>query len=825
MAKKYAKRFVYGALSLAVLSVLAQQAQADDDTPSTEFADLVITTTHTKPTQSMGETKLNRRELNEQQVQNSHDLVRYNTEVDVAEAGRYGNKGFAIRGVDGNRVAMNVDGVALPEVESNEIFSPYGYMYEGRFNPDVEMMRQIRIQAGADSLTTGSGAVGGSVSYSTKEPKDLVKGDNSLGGYVKAGYYTKNTEQTYAVGLAGVSDQLEFLVNYAYRDGHETKNHANRKADNARLDPYYLMTEEEMPVAAVAQSAIYPDPTHFNQDSYLAKLYYKPTNNHRFGLHGLYQYRISNINTQSKKSTGGRGGMARRAWDEEEMTLLGGSYRYTPQDGWLDYVDLTFNDSTIIGVADTWDYYEIGKPWSSISREYRPITTKSKQYRLEIATNALDFGKLGHHTFGLKAGFNKINYVAEAITLSHDAATGRLRSTGRPPFAMVDANKRNWYALLTDKIELGDNLVANLGLRYDNHYAKPYFDDTQFPEIKETKTGYLDSICTRNPNMPVCKVQQVKEGTHTKQLTWASGLDYRFNDKVAVRYKIGTGFLTPTISQAYMSFMGFGAKQLPNVDLKPETSLNQELELALDLANVSLTTSGYITKYKNFIQTKYWQGSTSHNALTGCEFGLTCMTSQNLDTAKAEGFKLGVRANFSKWFGIAGDLQASVDYHFMQDSAKVDTDYDGVLEVNTLASAPTTAIIGLDYRSPKRDWDIHFKARHISAKRADQTKGITIQESTNGNPYKEVVQTYRHIDRSREVTIFDVYGAKRFGKNQQFILNAGVYNLTNVEYIPWETLRMFNNVGVNASIDKEGYGFNRYTAAGRNYAVSLTYEF
>ncbi|MDO4441401.1 MAG: TonB-dependent receptor plug domain-containing protein, partial [Moraxella sp.] len=109
----------YRYLSLAILAVLSQQVWADeshDDEP-TVVLDALTATINRKPAEQVGETIITRRELNEQNIQNAQDLVRYNTEVDVAEVGRYGNKGFAIRGVDGNRVAMNIDGVALPEVE------------------------------------------------------------------------------------------------------------------------------------------------------------------------------------------------------------------------------------------------------------------------------------------------------------------------------------------------------------------------------------------------------------------------------------------------------------------------------------------------------------------------------------------------------------------------------------------------------------------------------------------------------------------------------------------------------------------------------------
>lgn len=236
-------------LALLVPALMMQQslAQTTEDQEPTVALEALEGTISSQPQEQVGEQVLTRRTLDEQMVQNSHDLVRYNTEVDVAEVGRYGNKGFAIRGVDGNRINMNIDGVALPESEANEIFSPYGYMYEGRFNPDVEIMNSVRIHAGADSLISGSGAVGGSVTYNTKRPTDLIKGDKNWGGYAKVGYTQKNEEWLTAAGLALANNRVEAIINYAHRDGRETKNHDMRRSDKARLDPSYVFSAEDMP--------------------------------------------------------------------------------------------------------------------------------------------------------------------------------------------------------------------------------------------------------------------------------------------------------------------------------------------------------------------------------------------------------------------------------------------------------------------------------------------------------------------------------------------------------------------------------------------------
>ncbi|MEX4374136.1 TonB-dependent receptor plug domain-containing protein [Haemophilus influenzae] len=49
-------------------------------------------------------------------------MVKYETGITVVEAGRFGQSGFAIRGVDENRVAINIDGLRQAETLSSQGF-------------------------------------------------------------------------------------------------------------------------------------------------------------------------------------------------------------------------------------------------------------------------------------------------------------------------------------------------------------------------------------------------------------------------------------------------------------------------------------------------------------------------------------------------------------------------------------------------------------------------------------------------------------------------------------------------------------------------------
>lgn len=853
-------------LAFLVPSIMLQQAQADEQSEPTVTLETITVNVSGKAKEEVGEKIVNRKELNQQMVQSSADLVRYNTEVDVAYGGgnRSGNKGFAVRGVDGNRVNMNIDGVSLPESESNEIFSPYGYMYEGRFNPDIEIMQSVRIHAGSDSLLNGSGAVGGSVTYNTKDPKTLIRSGNKLGGYVKTGYTNKNEEWMQAVGLAANLDKWEFLINYAHREGHETKNHDMKKANKAKVDPSYVFSAEEMPDFRTTKSLIYPNPLNFKRDSAIAKLYYNLNSQHRLGVHGMYQKQTNDINAQSTQTTGDRlnsyGGI-RMAHDKEKMESYGVSYRFTPENiPWLEMVDANYTRNKVFGLADTWLYdRKINSSTEQVEsikfdqREYRPTETKTDQFTVQLKTLPILLNKFGDHTFGVRSSYAKQDYTVSAIHLGWPKEYLQ--------FAFPDAKKHNFNLTLTDDIYLSQRLQGSLGLRYDSFRYSPYFQDDAFGFSENDENA---KSCGRSYNNTLfCQRYRNGEGLSKAKfnhLTWSAALNYAIiPEKLTTRYKVGTGFLAPTVTQLYSNFEGLGARQVPNYQLKPETSLNQELELNWNVKdNLLLTAGGYITKYDDFIHTRYWRGN-----INGCTAGYTCLQSVNLDDATVHGLKLGIKADLSNALKLGGKLNVFADFHTSKDKAKIVTDKNETVTINTLAAVPRSLIFGGDYESVDGKWHVGTRINFSHRKRANETKMLGIEEVTTLAPipnpryrpdctwfegyygvcsdsktivsestsYNDVVETYKRSHLSKSVVLFDIFASRKFGRDNNWILNAGVYNILDEKYIPWETLRQFATINTNNKVDdneklgQHGYGFNRYTAPGRNYAVALTYQF
>lgn len=143
--------------------------------------------------------------LSHQQVQDTRDIVKYETGVSVVETGRMGSSGYAIRGVDENRVNITIDGLQQAQTLSSqgfkELFEGYGNFNNTRNGVEIENIKQVNITKGADSTKVGDGALGGSVIFETKDARDFLMNTDFYFS-MKEGYRSDNDEWMYSPTLA-----------------------------------------------------------------------------------------------------------------------------------------------------------------------------------------------------------------------------------------------------------------------------------------------------------------------------------------------------------------------------------------------------------------------------------------------------------------------------------------------------------------------------------------------------------------------------------------------------------------------------------------------
>ncbi|MEX4590243.1 TonB-dependent receptor [Haemophilus influenzae] len=224
----------------------------------------------------VGETQISAKKLAKQQASDSRDLVRYETGITVVETGRTGASGYAVRGVDENRVGIMVDGLRQAETLSSqgfkELFEGYGNFNNTRNSIEIENVKTATITKGADSLKSGSGALGGSVIFETKDARDYLIDKDYYLSY-KRGYQTMNNQKFNSLTLAGRHKNFDILIIDTTRNGHEIENY-----------DYKIYPNKQTDFSAVGPTREKADPYQITRQSTLIKLGFQPNENHRLSV-------------------------------------------------------------------------------------------------------------------------------------------------------------------------------------------------------------------------------------------------------------------------------------------------------------------------------------------------------------------------------------------------------------------------------------------------------------------------------------------------------------------------------------------------------------
>lgn len=213
-------------------------------------------------------TTISDKDIEEQMPADIKDLLRYETGVSVRSepnrasavfraTGRAGNEGINIRGLEGNQVLLQADGVRLPSGYDSGPFAAGRGDYI-----DMEAYKRVEILRGPSSTQYGSDGLAGAVSFITKDPKDLLTLGKPWQAALKVRYSSVDNSWTTVPSFAYGNDVVEAMVLASMRNGNETDNMGDNHAHN------------------ITRTA--PNPEDNKSEYILAKLVVKPNQNHKF---------------------------------------------------------------------------------------------------------------------------------------------------------------------------------------------------------------------------------------------------------------------------------------------------------------------------------------------------------------------------------------------------------------------------------------------------------------------------------------------------------------------------------------------------------------
>ena len=170
--------------------------------------------------------------MEERLVQDFADLVKYEPGVYIeSNVTRLGLNGFNIRGIGGNRVMTQVDGVQTSEQFD---FGPFNVHQIGL---DVDALKTVEIVRSANSALYGSDALGGVVSLFTKDPADYLRGRGMHLG-AKTTWDGRSDAINGNLALAAGTERLQGSLFASAHRGNEIRNKGTvETTDDTRTAP------------------------------------------------------------------------------------------------------------------------------------------------------------------------------------------------------------------------------------------------------------------------------------------------------------------------------------------------------------------------------------------------------------------------------------------------------------------------------------------------------------------------------------------------------------------------------------------------------------
>jgi len=709
-----------------------------------------------------------RQELDRNNVNTLKDLVRYEPGVSVGGAGQRGGiSGYNIRGIDGNRILTQVDGVEVPGGFFN---GPYAKTQRNYVDPEI--IKRVEILRGPASVLYGSNAIGGVVSYFTLDADDIIKPGKDVGARLKTGYSSVDESWLKSATVAGRTGPFDGLLHYSQRDGHETESYGGNNGTG--LD----------------RTAANPENVRAN--SVLAKLGWNYGDDARLSL--VYEKYKGDRDVDLKSAYGGPYSNGRPTIPAS--ILPGGMYQWRTGNDTItrERFGLEHNFALDSLLADTikWSLnHQVAKTDQSTAEFYFPITRQILRTRETLyEEKQWVFDAQLDKSFSLADTDHALTY---GTTLKQQKVTGSRSGNGVCLAVGVGCPA-------VGAISTRDVLAKASDFPDPTIYTYSLFAQDQVSWEKWTFTPALRYDYTRlKPHLTeefLSTVDPTSGGTVSGQdKTWHRvspkfGLTYALTDQYTWYGQYAEGFRTPTAKALYGRFdnAGIGYSVKPNPDLEPEKSKSYETGLRGRFDSGSFDVAVFYNQYRDFI---------NEDAITPGADQLT-FQSNNIKHATIKGIEAKGRLDLDV-FGAPRGLytQGSVAYlHGRND--------DTGEPLNSIN--PLTGVFGLGYDQAQfgtlLSWTLVKKQDRVDDSNFNSPDGVSSQFKTPG------------------FGIVDLSGYYKV--TQDVTVSGGLYNLTDKKYWLWDDVRGYDSVGEAAVLNPAN--LDRLTAPGRNFAVNLIWD-
>lgn len=547
---------------------------------------------------------IDRKTMDERLVRDLKDLFRYEPGISVPSGfGRFGIGDIRIRGLGGNRVLIQTDGIPV-----SDAFSIGSFSNANRNFVDLDTLKQVEVLRGPGSSLYGSDALGGVVSFRTKDPEDYLTGGKRSHVGLKFGYESDWDGLFGGATIAGGGDRWSGMVAVGHRQGVEQDNQGNRDVDGAQRTA--------------------PNPQDRDGRSLLAKLVYAPSDTQR--------WRLTVEGNEDASRTDVRSSLGFSALTNATVTAQYGDDHQTRA-----RVALAHEmDALNAGFADSlhWTVYRQDSGTTQRTDEFRTLASGVRQRRQRafdfdqrlmgaeaVLTRDLQFGGATHVlTYG--AEFARTETRQKRDGLATNLATGVSTPVISPDnFPVRDfPNSRTTTTALfvQDEIGFADGAVQLVpALRVDRYALRPTIDSI---------------FAGDNPGVAAVDLDETS-------IAPKLGAVWKFAPYWSLFAGYARGFRAPPYADVNIGFtnLAFGYTAIANPDLKPETSDGFEAGVRYGGQAFWFGLSVYDNRYRDFIESLSFVGIDDQ--------GLQVFQSRNVSDARIRGAELKGGVDFGSF--------------------------------------------------------------------------------------------------------------------------------------------------------------------------------
>lgn len=674
---------------------------------------------------------------------------------------RGGTTGYNIRGIEGNRIGLDVDGIEMPDAISRAPLTNRaqdGTFGMGRDFIDPDIYSAVDIQSGTTNSQRTSGGIGGAVSFRSKSPEDYVNENKPFYFGGKLGYSDANSAWTKAVTAAGLSGDYAGIFSYVRRDGHETKNNSD-----------------------VVES--FPEDWH--SDALLLKGSMRVNAQHKLEI-GADLYRKQNdssFDAWNSAGTAVTGRSTQNAKTERDTFHL--AHTWAPGAGGL--VDrlntrVYLQDTDMDDVTDTLTFST-----RAVGRDISQNTTR------QVGFSSAGEKRLDNHL--LKFG---VNY---SQTKNEHPFSSTYDSSTQQPFPDTTTDRAGIFLEDTIDFQVGGRRLAVVpGLRVDR--VKPSirnadsFGNSRITAAQlETMYGSTSGTTIASPSLAVL---------YDIQPTLTAYAQWKRSGRA------------PTNSEVFGYWNGGGGSYalVGNKDLKKETSDSFDMGLkGSPTPGVVFNSSVFYTRYKDFISYTRYTRANNPELFTNIQSNLNILyQASNRDEATIYGTELSARLEHGTWSSAAKGIYSTWALGYSKGSSTSNFAGDKKVDLDTVQ--PAKVIVGVGYDAPEEAWGLNLTGVFVKGKQAVATN----RQSFSNDPGATLTDSSTELFRVPGFARFDLSAYWRLTKNMR--LAGGIYNLGDKRYWAYSNARSLQPASAQ---DRRQIELS--TAPGRTFAVSLNVDF